>query len=38
MERLVEQLASFVGGASSRLGSRLDISCVLTYSLRRNIN
>ncbi|KAM0521192.1 hypothetical protein ACHAPE_002667 [Trichoderma viride] len=29
MERLVEQLASFVGGASSRLGSWLDISPAL---------
>ncbi|KAL7899767.1 Aldehyde/histidinol dehydrogenase [Trichoderma sp. SZMC 28014] len=29
MERLVEQLASFVGGASSRLGSRLDMSPAL---------
>lgn len=28
MERLVGQLASFVGGPSSRLGSQLDISCV----------
>lgn len=29
MERLVEQLVSLVGAVSARLGSQLDISCVV---------